>query len=313
MGGPTRLRMQCVLQHAVDHQVNGAMQAATDAQLHDSGVVLTTSWGPEPVSDSLARGPISLLLASFCRAGIRMGVDWCVWCAGLPSVSLVQAPWPAVQRLLRAAYLRAAFLRVASGRESVVQAPAPDWDLTLDCMASLSSKHCNFMRAVVSGAIWTDHERGKACQSDGSCSKCGASRGDLWHLLWDCPHHHRDREEVLRILGSTTPSQLPRALALHGIAPQLSAGADGPLWPGEDEGQYRAPLELAECGLQFDRLSTASMVAHVVNGPFPEVSPIEVQWCDKDAPARPNTYSDGSIANPGIPSLSYGGAGVTLP
>ena len=56
---------------------------------------------------------------------------------------------------------------------------------------------------------------------------------DLFHVLWKCPEHHDRRTRALEVMAPLTPEELPRMLALHGIAPRVSAGSN--LWVGSDD------------------------------------------------------------------------------
>eukprot|EP00969_Alexandrium_andersonii_P021395 935527-Alexandrium_andersonii.AAC.1 len=170
------------------------------------------------------------------------------------------------------------------------------------------------LRALWSGAIWTAKEAYKAGQVPRPvCPDCGAEEASLEHMLWECPIYEDLRQVCLTKLHGLRPADLPRSLALHGLAPLQLATCQGPLWHSSQIApeQFDHALLEAVRPLDLSRLHV-SVVGEVLRGPTPRVELHIPPACDL-APASPNVFSDGSVRYPRVLHWAFGGAGAWFP
>eukprot|EP00969_Alexandrium_andersonii_P213989 9450057-Alexandrium_andersonii.AAC.1 len=68
----------------------------------------------------------------------------------------------------------------------------------------------------MAGATWTTHESHKRDPNvSPACPECGHPKGDLFHLVWQCPCYAQQRTKGLEALGDLGPHGIPKCLALH--------------------------------------------------------------------------------------------------
>eukprot|EP00969_Alexandrium_andersonii_P357342 15448570-Alexandrium_andersonii.AAC.1 len=150
------------------------------------------------------------------------------------------------------------------------------------------------MRPVLSGAIWTTHEAWKAGSlTSPCCPRCGAPNADLWHLFWQCPvyEHHRI---AVRELG-VDPSELPRFLALHGVAPEVVLGMElcAPADWQEAQGELLEALPRDFVTLPGE-MRTLRMLGMIMRGACPGFQPQLPPPAPGSVGQGVDVYTDGS-------------------
>ena len=271
--------------------------------------------GAFAVRESAATGPVALLLGSLHRVGIALDSQWHLLVRSRACVHFLLAPWNHVTRLLRDAYLAGVTHEVSTKRESMQGGSRVDWGTTLRYPKGTSPQHVSLLKAVHAGAMWTPHEMAKTGLIDSpKCRECGCPRADLEHLLWHCPFYEEHRQQCKQALGTIQPEDLPRSLALHGLAPELSGASIGPLWASEGgEGHfYVDPWITAHFGEHVDAsVMTARFISDWIAGQVP--SPVCPRIPREGAlpPREPNIFTDGSLVN-GKSSIPRAGAGLWM-
>ena len=105
-----------------------------------------------------------------------------------------------------------------------------DWDTTTAIRGALTAEQESDVLCIQGGGLWTAHTlRAAGLLESGSCPWCGREEETLEHLWWRCEAFSDARSKVTRDLR-VDPDQLPKCLALHGVAPEMAADISKAFW-----------------------------------------------------------------------------------
>ena len=133
--------------------------------------------------------------------------------------------------------MRAASMRsLAQRRRSFAHHGGIDWRLSRSIGTALSGEQRQDLLCIQSGGLWTARTLTTAgLVDDDLCPQCKGAVEDLVHLWWRCPAFDADRRGALRGLRFRR-EELPSALALHGLAPELGTDVGKAFWCVEEGG-----------------------------------------------------------------------------
>eukprot|EP00969_Alexandrium_andersonii_P161650 7144448-Alexandrium_andersonii.AAC.1 len=136
-------------------------------------------------------------------------------------------------------------------------------------------------------------------------------------MFWECPNFNGHRAPVLAKLEEQglLPTDLPLALAVHGIAPRVLATCEGMPWlvSNAQAVPYREDWA-TQCDLHPSVWHcTVDMFGHLVRAGFDRSQVFRVPAVWGTSPPVPNVFTDGSVLHPRHEQARMGGASVVLP
>ena len=262
------------------------------------------------VRGQLKKGPIGLLLHLCLQAGAVMQEGFILQFERERKLDILRDPiqWLRGQIMDRG---RAANMKsLAQRRKSFAHRGGIDWRASRGICAALSAEQRQDLLCIQSGGLWTARSMKTAgLVDDDMCPWCKGAVEDLEHLWWRCPAFDAERRTALRGLRFRH-EQIPSALALHGLAPELAADVSKGFWCLEDEdeapgGDTGAAPERAhvpvwasgEAGIPWEeaRSCTFRQLLDSLAGPTPHYRPGPVPGITEQAPEDINCYTDGGL------------------
>ena len=262
------------------------------------------------VRGQLKKGPIGLLFLSCLHAGAILQEGFILQFERERKLDILRDP---VQRLRgqimdrgRDSNMRS----LAQRRKSFAHRGGIDWRASRVICAALSAEQRQDLLCIQSGGLWTAKQMKTAGLVDEDvCPWCKGAVEDLEHLWWRCPAFDAERRTALRELRFRY-EEIPSALALHGLAPELAIDVGRGFWcfdeddtaPGGDTGaapeRAHVPVWAAEeAGIPWAvaRPCTFRQLLDSLAGPAPHYRPGPVPAITEQAPDDINCYTDGGL------------------
>lgn len=230
-GSPFCTQVDTVLQSLVlDSNAVGILKPGSESDGLIASAITQRLAAQQPC-EARAGGPVELFLCSLASAGCAISVGWQLFVPGWPVLAFHRAPWELLSFALRGAMVDSAVQRLATTRQPIGPSPLIDWQALPRRIKGMEPKLVAIARALHSGAIITASQLHKAGVLDtAACREYGHPKADLWHLLWECPHHQARRQQCLDFIN-LTPDCMPECLSLHGLPPARGSEPRRP-WAG---------------------------------------------------------------------------------
>ena len=316
-GSEWRTRMIEVMAWSIEQGAPGAPGELVEVNSGAGGLCgAPGDWSPEPASEALAHGPITLLLACLCRVGVIMDGQWCMYMPGMRTCNLMHENWSAVHAFLWEVFAHAMHKRVMQSRASLQGQGLIDWRSSFQYPQEWAAKDRNLVRALQIGGVWSDQARHKAGMSESDCcSFCGQAKGDTFHLLWQCSCFEEQRNSAVLAMRQEgmEPQDLPKALTVHGLAPAVLACAEGPLWAREGGPQAAFhPAIVERLGHMPAWMRTIAKAGQAMRGSVSYEGHLTLPTGLPRAPEEPNMYiaADGTMDCPELRTI---GVGIYIP
>jgi hypothetical protein len=174
---------------------------------------------------------------------------------------------------------------------------------------ALTKEQQSDLLTIQAGGLWTAATLHKAGLIDSpACPWCSDQPETIEHLWWSCPAMSEARRLMLGTINFDHAS-LPRALAIHGLAPEMGNGAKLSYWNNKagtqrshthgarDEARHIPQHAAVEAGIspnKVDKLSMRQLLLRIA-GPFPHFAPGPLHPICDAAPEAFNCYTDGGI------------------
>ncbi|WP_353239581.1 hypothetical protein, partial [Limnohabitans sp.] len=258
----------------------------------------------------LKRGPFGLLLSSVMRAGGIVQGNGGICFPGETRIDIFRDPIQWVKRAVFEAGTAAALRRVASRRPSYCHQGRIDFRLSGILNKALTKEQRSDLGSIQAGGLWTASTLFAAGLLDSpNCPWCGGAPEDLEHLWWVCPAMAEERRRALSAM-QVDHRQLPNALAIHGLAPELGNCVHLAFWAGASDQNANVALgaradvghipeqAAAEAGIPGGVASRLTMrqLLHRIAGPFTHFVPGPVSGVSDRAPDEINCFTDGGVA-----------------
>ena len=177
------------------------------------------------------KGPISLITANVHLMAATIDEQLIIRQSDEPDLHILKIPWQDLKLASLQVGTRARQIEAARVRTALQGAPEIDEYATKKTISRHNEEDNPIIKNITTLSRWVESKLADIeYHEDGKCTLCGNKDGSWEHIMKDCPHLKSTREKhgVQHII-----KQIPKIL-LYGIAPAVSAEADGPAWKDPD-------------------------------------------------------------------------------